>query len=309
MGYSNVYSSLFIIFALAVPGIIFRRLGMADYRQLKTMSSFMMKIILPAVIIYSMQQDFSQEILSGGIKVFGAVFLLFVLVLAFSAVFTSCIGFDRKYAGLVAFILFFANTGGIGIPVMNMLFGPEAVFYASAVEMAVDILIFTAGTIIMQFSGNSEKMGIDFKSLISPGMFSIAAGLFLFFTGIKLPGAVNGVLEKLSDASLAVTMFVIGGQIGGINFKLLKNKGRLMLIAAAKLCIVPMAMYFVSSYVFNCGQLASAVLTALFAMPTGGAAAIFAQEYGADAELASASVFLTDVLCIATLPLLILFLR
>ena len=164
MGYSNVYSSLFIIFALAVPGIIFRRLGMADYRQLKTMSSFMMKIILPAVIIYSMQQDFSQEILSGGIKVFGAVFLLFVLVLAFSAVFTSCIGFDRKYAGLVAFILFFANTGGIGIPVMNMLFGPEAVFYASAVEMAVDILIFTAGTIIMQFSGNSEKMGIDFDS-------------------------------------------------------------------------------------------------------------------------------------------------
>ena len=70
----TVLSSLTITFALAIPGIIFSRLKMADPHQLKLMSGFLLKVVLPAVIIYSMQMEFSSELLKNGLMVFAAVF-------------------------------------------------------------------------------------------------------------------------------------------------------------------------------------------------------------------------------------------
>lgn len=209
--------------------------------------------------------------------------------------------------GLVAFIMFFANTGGIGIPVMNMLFGPEAVFYASAAEMATDVLIFTAGVLLMKSSGKSEG-GIDLKALLSPGTFGIIIGMALFLLDIRLPDIINKVLESISGASLPVTMFVIGAQIGSIDFKALGCKWRVFVVTAAKLLVVPVFMYFISVKIIKCDTLPAMVLTVLYAMPTGGAAAIFAQEYGADSQFAAEAVFLTDILCLITLPVIVVIL-
>jgi len=301
----TILNSLFVVFALAIPGVIFKKIGKAEKSQLKTMSGFMIDVILPAIIIYSMQTEFSKEVLENAIKVFAAVFILFGALIVVSFFLTRGLKLEKKYTGLVSFIMFFANTGGIGIPVVNMLFGSEAVFYASAAEMATDILIFTAGVMLMKSSGNNEG-GIDFKAFLSPGTFSIIIGMILFLTGIRLPVPVNNVLSKLTDASLAVTMFVIGAQIAGINIQKLERKGKLLIITAAKLLAAPFVMFVISKYVLGCDNLIVSVLTLLYAMPTGGAVAIFAQQYGADSEFAAASVFLTDVLCIISIPIILI---
>ncbi|MHC1720411.1 MAG: AEC family transporter [Clostridiaceae bacterium] len=39
-----------------------------------------------------------------------------------------------EQGGIFAFMLIFANTGFVGIPVINALYGKEAVFYASITE-------------------------------------------------------------------------------------------------------------------------------------------------------------------------------
>ena len=306
MAVYTVLKPLFIIFALAVPGVAFKKLNMADEHQLKLMSGFMLKVILPAIIIYSMQTEFSREVLESGIKVFLAVFLLFGCLFLFSVFFTRGIGLKKSYTGLVAFIMFFANTGGIGIPVMNMLFGSEAVFYASAAEMATDVLIFTAGVLLMKSSGEGNDRRVDIKALISPGTFGIVIGLVLFLTDTRLPEAVNGVLEKLSGASLPVTMFVIGAQIGGIELKTLRGDWRIIAVTAAKLIAAPAVMYVIAFFILKCDTIPAKVLTVLYAMPTGGAAAIFAQEYRADSVFAAKAVFLTDIFCLVTLPVLVL---
>lgn len=304
----TVINSMVIIFMLAVPGFVFRKLGMADEHQLKTMSGFMMKIILPAVIIQSMQIEFSKEMLISGAKIFMAVYILFFAVLAFSAVFSRMPSIGKKNTGLVAFMLFFANTGGIGIPVMKMLFGDEAVFYASAVEIAVDTLIFTGGVLLMQSSSDKKGASFDVKSLLNPGTFGILCGLILFLTGIRLPDTLNSVFDHLSQASLAVTMFVIGAQIGAVKFKSMLSEKRMYAVTAAKLIAVPVIM-FVIAYFLKCSVMPSLVLTTLFAMPTGGAAVIFAKEYGTDSIFAAEVVFSTDICSLFTIPVLIILMN
>ena len=314
MDYTSVINSLFIIFVLSIPGVVFRKLKMIDENQIKPVSSFMMKVILPAVIIYSMQTDFSKDMLIAGGKVFGSIFVLFFFFFIFSAILSVVTKNGKKYIGIITFLLFFANTGGKGIPVMNMLFGTDAVFYASAAEMAVDIILFTAGVLLMQSSGKpvGGKYGINVKEIFSPGSFAIVIGLILFLTNTTLPPFINGVLEKLMDASLAVTMFVIGCQIGGVNISVLKKSGKifaLILVAVSKLIIIPIIMYIIAFFVFKCGQITSLILAVLFGMPTGGAAAIFAQEYSADVDFAASTILLTDIFCLLTIPLLIVFIK
>ena len=115
MDYTSVINSLFIIFVLSIPGVVFRKLKMIDEKQIKPVSSFMMKVILPAVIIYSMQTDFSKDMLIAGGKVFGSIFVLFLCVFIFSAILSVVTKNGKKYIGIITFLLFFANTGGIGI--------------------------------------------------------------------------------------------------------------------------------------------------------------------------------------------------
>mgnify|MGYP000458945811 FL=1 len=67
-------------------------------------------------------------------------------------------------------------------------------------------------------------------------------------------------------------------------------------------------MYFISVKIIKCDTLPAMVLTVLYAMPTGGAAAIFAQEYGADSQFAAEAVFLTDIFCLITLPVTVVML-
>ncbi|MCI1931705.1 MAG: AEC family transporter [Clostridia bacterium] len=304
----TVINSMVVIFTLAVPGFVFRKLGLADEHQLKTMSSFMMNIILPAIIIQSMQINFSKEILISGAKIFLAVFIMFFVVLGFSVVFSKSASIGTKNTGLVAFMLFFANTGGIGIPVMKMLFGNEAVFYASSVEIAVDILIFTGGILLMQSSSENKKVNFNIRALISPGTFGIVCGLILFVTGIRLPDILNNVFNHLSEASLAVTMFVIGAQIGAVKFKKMLYEKRMYYVTAAKLIVIPVIMFAIT-YFLRCSFMPSLVLTVLFAMPTGGAAVIFANEYGTDDIFAAEVVFLTDVCSLFTIPVLMILIN
>ncbi len=301
---TDVFSSLFVIFALAIPGIIFKKLNIVEDNQLKLMSKFMMNVILPAVIVYSMQIEFSNDVFISGLKVFLAVFLLFGIIFLISIVLSFCLGLGKKYIGVVTFVMFFANTGGIGIPVMNMLFGVEAAFYASAAEMATDVLIFTAGVLLMKYSGKSDE-GIDLRTLINPGTFAIIIGAILFLTNTRIPSVINNVLQNLSNASLPVAMFIIGVQIGGINLKYILTQWHALLISVLKLTIPPICMYLIA-IILNCPPLPAKVLATIFAMPTGVAAAIFAQQYNADTKFTVSVVFATDILCLITIPIIVI---
>ncbi len=65
---------------------------------------------------------------------------------------------------------------------------------------------------------------------------------------------------------------------------------------------------FILVKLIKCDTLLAIVLIVLYAMSTGGATAIFAQEYVADSHFAAEAVFLTDIFCLVTLPVIVVML-
>ena len=59
--------------------------------------------------------------------------------------FSRLLGRDDVERGLVSFMVMFANVGFLGYPVAASIFGPEAVFYASLLNMPNTLFIFVFG--------------------------------------------------------------------------------------------------------------------------------------------------------------------
>jgi len=205
-------------------------------------------------------------------------------------------------------MLLFGNTGFIGIPVINALYGKEAVFYASIIEMVNDIMIFTVGISLIQRSAG-RKTKLNVKEFLSPGIIGICIGFTLFLTDNSLPLLINKSIEIIGAATTPLSMFVIGSQIAEIKFKELVGDKVIYITSFAKLLIIPLATMFVTRIIFNDFSLLATVATISFAMPIASCTTIFSQQYKGDVDFATKGVLLSTLLCLITIPIFAIFLR
>lgn len=296
----NTLHSLITIFILIIPGLVCGKKNLITEDQVKGMSSFIMNIVLPALIISSMQIEFEYEYINSSLKIFLYLCVILTTATLLGYLLHKVLGLSKNYFSLISFILFFANTGGIGLPIVNTLFGKECMFYAGIIEISVDILLFTFGVILIQTSGENN-IKIDFKKIISPGFIGIIIGISSFIFKIKIPNIIINSFDKLGATSLPLAMFVIGHSLGQIKFKQIFGDYRIYIVTIVKMMLFPIFVYITSKYIFNFNYIISSTITVLMAMPTGSAVVIFSQEYKADYIFASKCVILTTVASIITL--------
>ncbi len=297
------FISLVTIFLLIVPGVVFGRKKYIDENQTKGMTKFLMNVVLPALIINSMQMEFDVKYLSIILKIILGTFAIFIIACLIGWLLCRLLKMEKHYFGLISFCLFFANTGSIGLPIINTLFGQQAVFYSAIVEIGVDVLIYTLGIVLIQLSAESEEktLHIDPKKLLSPGLIGIIIGLVLFFCNIELPYIITNTFDKLGGASLLIAMFVIGFNLGSLKLRDLFSDIRIYIIVIVKMIVIPVLVFVLCRFVFGFDYEMSSVMTIMMAMPIGTAVVIFSEEYKANHIFASKCVILTTVSSIITI--------
>lgn len=296
----NVFNSLIAIFLLLIPGLIFGKKQLITEDQVKGMSSFLMNVVLPIVIIASMQMEFKKEHIFIMTKIILAMFCFFLLAIGIAVCLSKTLKLKKNYWGLISFLLFFANTSGLGLPILMTLFDKEAIFYAAIAEIAVDVLLFSLGIILIQLSGDSDTK-FNAKNIMNPGLVGIIIGLVLFILKIQIPPILLNTCDKLGGASLPIAMFIIGYSLGQTKLKDLLGDYRVYVITICKMVIFPFLVFIISRYLFRLDYLQTCVLTILMAMPTGSAVVIFCQQYKADYIFASKNVIITTICSLITL--------
>ncbi|MEA4922235.1 MAG: AEC family transporter [Eubacteriaceae bacterium] len=295
-------NSLVMIFVMIIPGIILAKKNILSVGQSEGISSLVANVTWPCLVIDAMQISFSKQILKDCgytfiimIIVFIAAFLIGILVVKFLKM--------KKHQGYIfTFMLIFANTGFMGIPVINALYGKEAVFYASIVEMVNDIFLFTVGIMLIQMSAGADRK-MNLKSMLSPGMFGVIIGFLLFLFDFQLPGFLGDSVQIIGAATTPLTMIAIGLQIGRIPFRKLVGDINMYVLSAFKLLIIPGIVFVIMIFILKDVSLLSKVIIMEFAMPVAACTTIFSQQYKGDVEFATKGVLLSTVLSIATLPI------
>lgn len=253
-------------------------------------------IIMPAAILKSYLADFSQERLEGLFVSFLAALLSLLLSIA-----AARIAFSKEQ-GIERFGAAFSNAGFIGIPLVQMTLGEEAVFYVSSYVALLNILQWTYGLVTI----TGDRSLISVKRLrTNPILLSFLAGIALFLLPVSLPETAENVVGTIAAMNGPLAMIVLGVYLGQVPLRSLFSGRVVYRCALMRLIVIPvltMALLFVFPEKYH--MLKLTILIAASA-PVGSNVSIFAQLYGQDYMQSVKEVTFSTLLCIITLPLIL----
>jgi len=256
----------------------------------------LLHIVMPAAILKSYLVDYSPERLTGLAVSFIAALLSLLL-----SILVSRIIFPKEQP-IERFSAAFSNAGFIGIPLVQMTLGKEAVFYVSSFVALLNILQWTYGVLIL----TGDRSVLSFRKLkTNPIILSFLAGLILFFLPVSLPDLLDSMIGTLSAMNGPLAMIVLGTYLAQLPLKSLFHDRIIYRCTFVRLILIPaLTIALMALFPSEYHTIKLTILIAASA-PVGSNVAIFAQLYHQDYFRAVKEVCLSTLFCIITLPVII----
>ena len=300
MEFGALFYQVLTLFLLILVGWGVRRVGIFTDEVTAGVSRFLVNVALPALVIDSMQIPFDPALAREGAELALAAGAYYVGVVLFALAFPYLVRAWPDERAVFSFLVVFANTGFMGYPVVLAIWGEEAVFLAAIYNLLFSLLVFTVGVLILTGSKAGWR-SVSPRVLLSPGIVSVGVGLALFFLSVDLPEMIGGPIAMLGGLTTPLSMIVIGALLARLDPRTIFGNPRVYVYAGVRLLLLPLAtLALLTPFVTD--PLVLGVCVVLAAMPGATNAALFAEEYGVNPELASQSVFITTLFCIVTIP-------
>lgn len=307
MEFLKIFNQILMLFLLMVAGYAARKIEVFDDKVTKGLSSILLKLTLPALIISSMQNPFSTELL----KQSGQILLLSVITYGISigiaVLVPKLMKSSDEEKSVYQFILLFSNVGFMGYPVVESVFGKEALFYTAIYNLPFNLLVFTLGIYLFTSKGGKDHK-VNWKIFVNPGVVAVFIGFFLFIFSIRLPYAIEGAVELLGSTTTPLSMIIVGGLLAKIEVKKVLGNWRVYVTSLVRLIVLPILIWLIFKG-FITDPLLLGVPVIIAAMPAAANTAILAEEYGGNAELASQGVFISTLLSVISIPLIAFLIR
>lgn len=208
---------------------------------------------------------------------------------------------SREVAVFEAHAGVIGNMGFLGIPMLALLLGPEAVGPVLLV-LAVDLIVFSS-LLTMLITGlraggvGFQTFGVLGVGLVkNPMIVSVALGILWGTTGLALPEPVNEFLTLLGAAATPCALFAIGASLAGRSAERVEIAGW---IAFAKLVLHPAAVA-AACWAFGVRSYEAGVMIAAAALPVAGNVFILAQHYGVAPQRVSTAILLSTAASVLT---------
>jgi hypothetical protein len=203
------------------------------------------------------------------------------------------------------------NTGFLGIPMFALLLGPQAVGPLMLV-LAVDLIVFSSLIVIIVTGSRDGRVSpavlrtVGLGLLRNPMIVAITAGLAWSALDLPFPGPMKSFLALLGGAATPGALFAIGASLAGKSAERVSVAGYL---ATFKLVVHPAAVAFAALVLFPVEPFPAMVMIAAAALPVAGNVYILAQHYGVAPARVSASILISTVASIVTVPLVVAWLE
>lgn len=283
------------MFLLAGAGFALFKGGKITKEGSKVIGNILIYASLPCVLVSSFLVERTPERLMGLAISAGLGFGMILLCILFAKV---CFKSDP----IAQFAAAFSNPGFFGIPLIAAALGGDCVFYVAAYIACVNMGQWTYGVSVM--TGRGGKMELK-QVLKAPFVTAIVIGLFLFFTGIRLPQVAENCLLAVKEINTPLAMFSVGVYFAQTDWKKMFLKGKLYLISAVRLLLIPAAAILILWAVPGSLQNMKTAILIAVACPVGSNIAVYAQLHGKDYGYAVETVIISTVLAIVSMPCIV----
>jgi hypothetical protein len=199
------------------------------------------------------------------------------------------------------------NTGFLGIPMLALLMGAQAIGPTMMV-LAVDLIVFSSLIVILITGSRDGRMRIGVLKTVAMGLLknpmivSIALGLAWSAYEMPMPQPLNEFVSIFGAAATPGALFAIGASLAD------KSAERLEVAAwltFCKLVLHPAAVAFAALVVFDVEPFAASVMIAASSLPVAGNVYMLAQHYKAAPQRVSASILISTTVSILTVSAVI----
>jgi len=296
----STFESVFTLFVLILLGFYLRKRSLLDGDITRGFIQLLLHYTLPAMIVVSMQQSITEDLLRESLEMFGISLLSYGLFGILAWVFTLLIRAPKDEAGVYRFVFVFSNVGFMGYPVIGAVLGDTGVFYAAIFNIPFHFLAFSLGVFLLT-KGKGEEKIFTWKLLFSPPMIATLLGFLFFLTGIQLPSFIAKPLDLLGSLTTPLSMITIGSLLAVLPLRHLASDRRLFTATAVRLILIPLILWGVLRLRYDGFLLFVPVLVA--SMPAAANAPILSEKYGGKGTLASQLVFVSTLFSLISIPL------
>ncbi len=297
----TAFNQIVIMFFIIVVGIICYKTKLIDNFMNKKLSDLVLYLVNPFVFFVSYQRKFEASLLRGLL-----ISLLLAIVTHAFGIMISCVLVRKKQhvadITIERFAVIYSNSGFIGIPLVNGVFGGEGVFYLTAYLTIFNLVVWTHGMITM--SGKSDKKTMA-KAFLSPSIIAALIGFFFFICRIILPDIAVNALYYIANLNTPLALLVAGVTIAQTNFIKIFGKLRIYYIAFLKLLFVPIAMLILFQ-LFDIPRIVILTSVLAAACPTAATINLFSIKYDKNYLYASELFAMTTILSLITIPLVMI---
>jgi predicted permease len=292
--------NLIIVVLFVLLGMSFQRLDAFPRDSAQTLNMFVLYVSLPALILVKVPKIvFSREVMVPALVAWGLLLFSAALVLLAARVWR----WQRSIVGVLLLAVPLGNTGFVGIPIVQAIFGEAGIPYLIIYDQLGTVMILsTYGSLILAIYGRDSSLNLPAiarRMLLFPPTIAFAIGLAA--RNWTYPAKLEQGLQNVSLTLVPLVMTAIGFQLR------LRLPSRVLFPLGfglgVKLLAAPMTVLMVCRLAGLSGRgvNVSIIEAGMPPMVMAGALAVMA---GMDAELAIAIVGVGIVISIATLPVL-----
>ena len=309
MNFTALLTIIATLFLLMACGFFARKKGIIDDVASKRLSTLIIKIGQPMMIISALTEaEFSYENLGDGFLYIG-IGIVFHAVMGGLA-FLLCKGFkDLDERKITEFSLMFVNGGFIGFPILEALFGAKGLFLAAFFNISFHLFIWSWGVAILARKRSDIKLTVR-KIFINLGSIPCLIGVLIYmlvipFPGFALPAFLSKFFLYLSNLCTPISVLITGALLATRTPKQIFGSGKIYYFSLMKLIVLPLIVCVICKLI-RLPQDMILFVTVEAALPAASSITMFSEIYGLNSGYASQTVGTSSLLSVGTLPLVLL---
>lgn len=300
MGVFQVVLSLFLVL---FTGYLLKRQGILRDTDTGVINRMILDVTLPAFVFHAL---YRQRVTSDMVHAAWLFGILQVLMMALLWIPARLLKFPRPVVGTFLLTAVYGNTGFLGYPVVQAIFGKTEGAMAAAVvydQFSMALPVYTVGVAVaMHYGTKHETSWREMLTFFTTPTFLVLIGtLVINALQLPVPTFVTRSAQLVAGATVPLVLLSLGLMLEPTHLQTNHYYLPMALILVAKMVLFPYLMWLATGWMGVQG-VARWVAVTQSAMPSAMVNAVITERYGCDHQLATLVIVLGTLLTILVLP-------
>ena len=294
-----IAEQLVLLILFGFVGFLLAKTKVIDPKHTKILSTLAVYVFLSSNVFRTFATNFTPVYLKEKYPLILVSMVALLAMVGISWVAAKLLTKEKYKQNVIRYDLTIPNCSYVGYAMAEGIFGSLMLQNMMMATIPTSIYTYTIGYCML------TNTKVSLKRLLNPVTIALVCGAIVGFFGIPLPNVVHMFLNKSAACMAPTGMILAGAVIAEYKFSEMLRRKDVYAVTALRLVILPVLVGLALRLLKL--EMAMVPMMLVMAMPCGFNPIIFPKMIGEDCRPGASLAFVTNVLCIISIPLIFYF--